>query len=69
MKLTMKLILIISLFSSVALAEGDMDGGTLSGDMDGGTVKCEKCGTDAHKDYEDDSIVDFIQTYLFKLLG
>ncbi len=66
MKLTIKLFLIVSLFCSVALAEGDMDGGGLVGDMDGGGLKCAKCVTDDDKPV---SLLTVVQDYLSDLFG
>lgn len=75
MKLTMKIFLLISLFSSVALADGDMGSGNRNGNNGGGGLVCAECMTvnePSDKDtsvQEDDSIITMIEIFLKDLLG
>ena len=81
MKFTLKLFLVICLFSSVTFANGDMPGGGFAGDMPGGGFTCtENCSnddgqsqsSDANSDgsqNDDGSILDFVEDYLFLLFG
>jgi hypothetical protein len=63
MKFTLKLFLVVCLFSSVAFAEGDMTGGGFAeGDMTGG-------GLTANDQNQKDSILIFVQEYLRSIFG
>jgi hypothetical protein len=77
-KLTLKLILVLCLFSSIAFADGEMGGGG-EGDMTNGGKTCpqgqtcrpdappsDQSGDDAN---QTDSILNFIRTYLGSILG
>lgn len=75
MKLTIKLFLIISLFCSIALADGDQS----TGNKNGGGLTCIECvnengledkKTDDEKNKEGtDTFLNFIQNFFGKLLG
>jgi hypothetical protein len=63
MKLTLKLFLVVCLFSSVALAEGDMgNGGLTEGDMGNG-------GLTSNDQTQKNSILIFVQKYLSSIFG
>lgn len=77
MKSIFKFVLVISLFSSVALAEGDMGtGGFTDGDMGTGGRTCtQNCRTTDqtiknNKNSEtSDSILEYVQSFLFEIFG
>jgi hypothetical protein len=63
MKLTLKLFLVICLFSSVTFADGDMTGGGFAeGDMTGG-------GLTSNDQTQKNSILIFVQEYLRSIFG
>jgi len=78
-KLAIKLFLILSLFASNVLADGQMNGGGLTddGQMNGGGKTCnpqtQTCSTaqpsNNDDDDEEDSIFAFVTEYLASLLG
>ena len=78
MKLTLKLFLVVCLFSSVASAEGEMGSGG-EGDMTSGGKSCpqgqQTCRPDAPSDQTGndsnptDSMLTFIQEYLISIFG
>jgi len=77
MKSIFKVALAISLFSSITLAEGDMGtGGFTDGDMGTGGRTCtQNCQTSdqtikTNKNSETfDSVLDYIQKFLFEIFG
>jgi hypothetical protein len=70
-KLTLKLILVVCLFSSVAFADGDMtNGGFTSGDMTNGGFTDGNMGSggrSVNDPNQADSALTFIQNYLFSI--
>lgn len=79
MKLTMKLFLIISLFCSTALADGDIDQGQRNGNGSGGGFACAECVVDnefENKDFDrsekkrvEHSFMTFIKGFFDKMIG
>lgn len=77
MKLTLKLILILCLFSSVAFADGEMGSG--GGEMGSGGKTCptpapcrppvEPDETSDARPNQTDSVLTFIQEYLISIFG
>ncbi|CAN5505067.1 hypothetical protein BH10ACI1_BH10ACI1_26830 [soil metagenome] len=76
MKSMLKIFLVISLFSSIALADGDMGtGGFTDGDMGTGGKTCtQNCPTvnqtvKNSKDQEINSVLEYVQDFLARILG
>lgn len=76
MKSTLKIFLVIALFSSITLAEGDMgNGGLTDGDMGNGgrlcTQNCSSADETAKIRQEQDinGFMEYVQSYLAKLFG
>lgn len=73
MKSMLRIFLVISLFSSIALAEGDMGGGGFTdGDMGGGGKPCANCQTTDQTDRnstETNDFLGYVQEFLAKILG
>ena len=83
MKFTLKLFLVVCLFSSVALADGEMssggfadgemsNGGKIAGDMTGGGLTDGDMGNGgltADNQNQTDSILIFVQKYLISIFG
>ena len=74
MKFTLKLFLVVCLFSSVAFADGDMTNGGSGGDGDmtnGGRTCTENCRVSSNTNEEapEDSVLSFIQDYLISIFG
>lgn len=71
MKLTFKLILVVAIFSSVALAEeGNMGSGGKSCPSGGtGCREAQSIDTTANDKNQDDSILNAIRDYLISLFG
>jgi hypothetical protein len=70
LKLTIKIMLIVSIFSSVVLADGDMGSGGKScpnGQTCRGAI--ETTETTVENTCETDSILNFIRDYLFSIFG
>jgi hypothetical protein len=75
-KLTLKLILVLSLFSSIAFAEGEMGNGG-NGEMTGGGKTCpqnqQTCASASEQSgggsNQTDFILTLIRTYLGSILG
>lgn len=79
MKLTLKLFLVVCLFSSVTFADGDMPGGGFAGDMPGGGKTCtqncvvgnepttEPTDGNLNQSPSEDSVLTFIQEYLISI--
>jgi len=71
MKLTLKLILVLCLFSSIALADGDQGNGG-EGDQGNGGKKCPQGQTTcrpAEPTTDDETILIIIQKYLMSIFG
>ena len=74
MKLTLKLFLVVCLFSSVTFAEGDMTGGGFADDGDmtgGGLVEGDMTGGGlaSNDQTQKNSILIFVQKYLSSIFG
>lgn len=69
MKLTLKLFLVICLFSSVTFADGDMGNGskTCTQNCFAGDQQTEPTNSDRNKLKPKDSILTFIQKYLISI--
>lgn len=74
MKLTLKIALVISLFCSTALAEGEMGNGGFAGEMGNGGKTCtENClagsQTDTTTINDKGDILTFVKDFLTKIFG
>ena len=82
MKFTLKIFLVVCLFSSVALADGEMTSGFADGEMgNGGKIAGEMTsggktdgemssgGLTADNQNQTDSILIFVQKYLISIFG
>jgi len=74
MKFTLKIVLVISLFSSIAFADGDQgSGGFTDGDQGSGGRTCtQNCVIADQTDKtvkETNSLLEYVQEYLEKILG
>lgn len=71
MKLTLKLFLVVCLFSSVTFAEGDMTSGgkTCTQNCFAGDQQTEPTNNDRNKSKPKDSVLTFIQKYLISIFG
>lgn len=74
MKFTLKFVLVISLFSSIAFAEGDQgSGGFTDGDQGSGGRTCtQNCIAVDQTDKatkETNSFLEYVQEFLEKILG
>lgn len=69
----LRIVLVISLFSSIALADGDMgSGGFTDGDMGSGGKPCANCQTIDQTDRntnETNDLLGYVQDFLAKILG
>jgi hypothetical protein len=71
MKLTLKLFLVLCLFSSVTFADGDIPGGgkTCTQNCFAGDQQTEPTNNDRNKSKPKDSVLTFIQKYLISIFG